>query len=120
MIRRSKNSRGRGRERKGRGKIKTEMGLVRLKEGHLKRCCRYVAEALADKRRRRKEADKRRRIGRRGEGMKEATLQEPLGKGGEVRGGAKTFRVQQHLGVVQTQSTAQLFNNAKVKGHHPH
>lgn len=32
MIRRSKNSRGRGRERKGRGKIKTEMGLVRLKE----------------------------------------------------------------------------------------
>lgn len=64
MIRRSKNSRGRGRERKGQGKIKTEMGLVRLKEGHLERCCRYVAEALADKRRRRKEADKRRRIGR--------------------------------------------------------
>lgn len=45
-------------------KIKTEMGLERLKEGHLKRCCRYVAEAPADKRRRRKEADKRTRTGR--------------------------------------------------------
>lgn len=59
---------GKERRREGGRKIKTEMGLERLKEGHLERCCRYVDEVPADKRRkgrrrrRRKEADKRRRI----------------------------------------------------------